>query len=243
MTKRDGELTPIPATREAVREFDPGGRGVDLLEELRTYGDRVRELVPDCVGVSLGYLEADVMLTLVASAKDFAVLDAVQYLAGGPCAEAPLADRVLAFDQVDPLSEQEWALFARATAARGIRSTLTLPVLADGAVVGSVNLYAASSRAFDGLHEELAAIFGAWAPSAVSNADLAFSTRLEAEKAPQRLRDDRTVQTAIGILAAARQVTIAEAEEHLREAAARAGVGMVELARIVVETVDTHGPD
>ena len=62
-------------------------------------------------------------------------------------------------------------------------STVTLPVLAGGAVVGSINLYAASAEAFVGHHEAIARIFDAWAPGAVTNADLSFSTRAVAEQA------------------------------------------------------------
>ena len=54
------------------------------------------------------------------------------------------------------------------------------------------------TRAFDGLHREIADIFGVWAPGAVTNADLSFRTRRTAEKAPATMR----VDIAVGILMA-----------------------------------------
>src|SRR3982751_1159884 len=112
------------------------------------------------------------------------------------------ANQVTEFDGDDVLDEMRWRLFAGATAERGVRSTLTLPVVSDERVEGTVNLYAASARAFVGHHEELAKVFGAWACGAVSNADLGFRTRTEAEAAPQRLREQHVIDVATGIVAA-----------------------------------------
>jgi hypothetical protein len=43
-------------------------------------------------------------------------------------------------------------MFADATAAKSVRSTLTLPLVGtDGGALGTVNLYAASPQAFDGI--------------------------------------------------------------------------------------------
>ena len=85
----------------------------------------------------------------------------------------------------DLLDEDTWHLLAMASAARCIVSTLTLPIVKDGRIAGAVNLYGASRQAFTGHHEALAEIFGAWAPGAVTNADLSFSTRRDAEEAPR----------------------------------------------------------
>ena len=48
---------------------------------------------------------------------------------------------------------------------------------------------------------------GTTAAEAVSNADLSFSTRLEAAAAPDRLRDRIAIDTAVGLLAALRSPT------------------------------------
>jgi len=73
---------------------------------------------------------------------------------------------------------------ARAEALAGISSTLSLPILGDGHVVGGVNLYGATSDAFDGHHEDLADACGAWAAGAVTNADLRFNSRVRAAATP-----------------------------------------------------------
>ena len=119
----------------------------------------------------------------------------------------------------------------------------TLPILAAGAVVGSINLYAASTDAFVGHHQAIARIFDAWAPGAVTNADLSFSTRAIAEQAPRKLQQDLDVQVAVGILAAARGIGWGEALDELQDAARRAGVSEADLAASVIEIDRHHGMD
>jgi hypothetical protein len=147
--------------------------------------------------------------TLVTTAKEIALLDAIQYLAEGPCVEAVTGDQVLAYEQADLLGEQQWQLFAQATAAASVASTRSLPTLNEtGRVVGSVNLYASMSPAFDGQHEAIAHIVDAWAPGAVTNADLSFATRSVAERAPDLLREDLDLTVASTVIAAQNDVSI-----------------------------------
>ena len=227
-------VEPIPETTEAIEEYGPFGSG-DLLEELREKSARVRDLVPDCVGFSLASIEHGVTFTMAATDADLALLDAVQYLAGGPCVDAVEGEQVVTFTADDAVDERRWQLFAQATAAMSVASTLTLPILARDTVAGSVNLYASTRQAFAGLHEQVARIFDAWAPGAVTNADLGFTTRSTAARAPRLLADDRDVQVAVGILARAYGLDLDAAEMQLREAAQRAGMHVVRLAQTVIE--------
>ncbi len=226
-------MEPIPETLAAVGELDPADEG-RLLEQLQGLGELARAIVPDLVGLSLARLAENVTLTLVATAEEIAVLDAIQYAAGGPCVDSAHAAQRREFAHDDVLSEERWQLFAEATAARTVRSTLTLPVLDGRRTVGTVNLYAASRRAFVGHHEQLAEIFQAWAEGAIVNADLAFATRSEAEAAPQRVRDLRAVDVASGILAEEHGLRIDEARAKLDDAARRAGVSVSQLAHEIV---------
>jgi GAF domain-containing protein len=215
-------MEPIPETVEAIEEYGPfGPDDVDLLAELRERGRRVQELVPDCMGFSLALQEHGVTFTLMANDLDAAVER--QHL------------EPTGLDLGDLLDEESWRLFARASAAKGVQSTLTLPIVTDRRVVGSVNLYGASAQAFAGHHAPLASFFGAWAPGAVTNADLSFSTLREARRAPQQLKDEVTVHVAVGILVAREGMDVQVAERSLRDASVRAGVSVLDLARAVLE--------
>jgi GAF domain-containing protein len=76
----------------------------------------------------------------------------------------------------DVLDEDRWRLYAQTSAAKGVRSSLSMPMRCDGAIVGSVNLYAASAAAFLGEEQQLARVFQADVEEAVNNADLSMST-------------------------------------------------------------------
>jgi GAF domain-containing protein len=228
-------MEPIPETVEAIDGLDPSADDGSLLADLIRSASRGQAVVPDLVGVSIAGFDHGLTFTLVATAEEVAVLDAFQYLAGGPCVEAAHTNQVMAFEP-DVFEEERWRFFAEATAACAVRSTLTLPVLSDGRVAGTVNLYGGSRRAFVGHHEQLAAIFGAWAAGAVANADLSFTTRGEAQRAPRRGRDQNRIDAASGIVAERLGVDVEAALTHLRDAAARAGVSLLQLANGIVST-------
>jgi GAF domain-containing protein len=225
-------VEPTPETLEAFAELARHG-SVDLVDLVLAMGRRTREIVPECVGLSLGLFEDGLTFTLVATDDDLAALDAVQYLDGGPCVDAVEAQSALEVDTEDPADEDRWQMYAQASAASGVASSLTLPIIRERGVIGSVNLYAATPAAFAGHHEELAQALGASAEGAIVNADLSFSTRLAAAQAPGRVVDQSEIDLALGIIAESQQVDIDAARERLRQAAARAGITEAQAARAV----------
>lgn len=227
-------MEPTPETSDALEQL---GRYGDTAVEDSLYdmADNVQAVVPDLVGLSLGMVRDGLTFTLVSSNETAARLDAVQYLDGGPCVAAGHSGDVVTFHDGDLLDEEQWRLFSQATAAAGVAATLSMPILRHGRVYAGVNLYAGSEGAFDGHHREIADLTGAWAPGAVANADLTFSTRLEAAAAPERLRERSTVDRAVGVLVGAQGVDGAAARERLRQAAARAGITEVQAAEAVIE--------
>lgn len=228
-------MEPIPESSQAVEDYGPfATREGDLLDELRESADRVRALVPECIGLSLALEDDGVSFTLVATDEEMAALDALQYAVGGPCVEAVKAERVLAYTHEQLLEEDGWQLFAQATAAASIASTLTLPVVVAGRVAGSVNLYATSRGAFTGRHEQIAEIFDAWAPGAVANADLDFSTRAVAERAPRVLGDQIRIQVALGILMKDQDIDVGTARALLNDSAQRAGAAVLVVAEQII---------
>ena len=227
-------MKPIPETVDAIDELDPAMDDGTLLDQLTRMADRARAVVPDLVGMSVASREHDVTFTLVATDDEVASLDAVQYLASGPCVDAFDGKQGIATTAEDLMDEGGWRMFSQATAAAGVRSTLTFPIVQDGAVVGTVNLYAAGTDSFADRHEPLAAAVGAWAPGAVGNADLSFSTRKAAEQAPERLRSQALLDAAAGIVAVDHGLSVEEARERLEDAAVRAGVPLDKLARTIV---------
>jgi GAF domain-containing protein len=158
----------------------------------------------------------------------------VQYLDGGPCVDSLVEGRTVDVDHIDHIDlfdEDRWRLYAAATAAVGIASSLTLPLRRGDRVIGTINLYASEPEAFATHHDELALVLGASAEEVVANADLSFATREAAVQAPALMAEQQDVDIALGIIADTHGVDIDDARERLRRAAARAGVSLVQAAR------------
>jgi len=231
-------MEPIKETLAALDELaTEHPEGDDLRTSLQDLATSVRELVPDCVGMSIGWRRHGVVLTLVATDEEIGLLDAVQYAMGGPCVEAIEVGERTDVPDIDALDETAWQAFAELSAATAVRSSLTMPLLEGDEVVGTANLYAASRAAFDDQHDALAELLGGWAPGGVANADLSFRTREEAPRAPGLLKDSAVLAQATGMLAAHLGVDVDDAESVLRDAALRAGVPVNALAQALVRAV------
>jgi GAF domain-containing protein len=227
-------MRPIPQTIEAIGELTRYAEEPDLLPSLQEMADDVERLVPDCMGFSIAWVDDGVTFTLEASTETIAVFDALQYLQAGPCTAAVDRGEGLETDPEALMTEESWQVFAQATAACGVRSSLTFPLTEEGRIVGSINLYGASDKAFDGHHQELADMLGVWAPDAVKNADLSFESRRRAVRAPERIRRTREIDRAVGILATRAGEDVEAAAQRLERAALEAGVTQEALARAVL---------
>ena len=226
---------PLPETREALASMSGWSRP-HLLEDLVRQGELVRAIVPDLVGLSLALVREGLTFTLAATSEQLALLDAVQYAVGGPCVDAAQHDRMVLGGDSDAglLDEHRWAQFARVGAANGVLSTLSMPIHERGRVVGGVNLYASAPASFNGKEERVAAVLDAWAPGAVHNADLTFSTRVAARRAPEVLKDLAVLDQATGVVMAAEVVDQETARRIIADAAHRAGQDELDVARALL---------
>jgi GAF domain-containing protein len=234
-------VEPIPETVEALRELTRFGDETVARTLLRI--TRNAELiVPEIVGVSLSLVNDHLTFTMTASTGPVAELDGMQYLAGGPCEETLQSGERQTYQAGNVIDEERWRLFARATSAAGVESTLSLPILRGDVVVAGINLYASTPDAFEGHHDELAEATGGWAEGAVRNADMDFTTRFQAAETPGRLRAENLVDQAIGVLMSQWGIPVDVAEERLRDAAQRAGISDAQMARAILGLLtEPHG--
>jgi GAF domain-containing protein len=225
-------MEPIPESEAALDEYLSFG-DVDIRDQLLEFGQRARSIVPELVGLSLTVVEDGVTFTLVASDERAAAIDLTQYVDGGPCQEGMENGEVIQVDINDLFDEQRWLSYARASAAHGVASSLSLPILEDGEPVLGINLYASTSGAFEGRHKELAATLGASAADIVTNADLPFRTRKRAVRALDLITEQRDFEVGVGVLAAHLDITVQKATEQVLNLAARAGVTPAQAARVL----------
>jgi GAF domain-containing protein len=225
-------LEPLPETRSALEAVDAGA---ELAAELQLSMDSVVRAVPECVGLSISLCDADLTFTYLRSPDSVGTLDAVQYLEDGPCVSAIDSGEEIRIDDI--LDEDRWQLFALESAAKGVRSSLSLPLRHGTTIIGSVNLYAASANAFLGEEATLARTFGARVQDAVNNADLSMATLRRARQAPSVLADMAVVDQAKGILVAKHNISFDDAQRRLNDAATQAGITEVAVARAVVQSI------
>jgi len=141
-----------------------------LREDLGRTVEQGGEAVPECIGLSLTRLDHEGAFTLAVTNEATAVLDAVQYLEGGPVVAAVEHRRWGETDVSDTLVGDRWPLFARACAASGVQRTHTLPVTMSDVLVGSVHVYAAEN-AFVGREEDLARLVDVMAQEVVTRSE------------------------------------------------------------------------
>jgi GAF domain-containing protein len=231
-------MEPIPETLDAIAELDAHLDDGTLFEKLKNQAVLAHDIAPDLAGFSIASVEHGITFTMVATDAEIAALDGVQYATSGPCIDVVAAGQGVITKSEDLFNEPRWHALALASAAAGVRSTLTFPIMNGDEVIGTVNLYGRSDDTFSGKHAALADVFGAWAPGAVMNADMSFSTRLRAEGAPAQLREDALIDAATGILAAHHKIPVEDARETLEQAAARAGLPLTALARTIIKHQD-----
>ena len=210
----------LPQSREALDEYVT--LSVDDVEGLLRVieGWAVRS-VPECVALSVTLLDEDLTFTLI-DESSAAPGDEVY-------PPTPACRRV---DIGHALDEHDWADMARDRAFDGIASTVSLPVVEHGRAVLIIDLYASTAHAFHDRMDDLVEALGAWQAGAVTNADLGFETLRRAEAAPERLREQRIVDVAVGLVAARLGVTTEDALGLLRHAAERGGVSEVQAASV-----------
>ncbi len=224
---------PVAETREAFDWLGAFG-DANIEKSMMRMSRQVREIAPDCVAMSLSMVDGDVTFTVQTDRPGASLLDAVQYLDGGPCLRA-VEEKEVGHTADLPLDEGQWQMFARAEALAGISSTLSLPILRDQRVIGGVNLYGATSDTFDGRHEMLAEACGAWAEGGVTNADLGFHSRVRAAATPGRLSDSGDVNLAKGLVAEVMDLSVDVAGERISRAAVQAGVSEAEFAQFLLQ--------
>lgn len=212
----------LPQSKEALDEYVT--LSVDDVEGLlRVIEGWAVRTVPECVALSVTLLDEDLTFTLV---------DDSARVAAGAARRDRSATRHGGAASGYALDEHGWADMARERAFTGIESTVSLPVVQQGRAVLTIDLYASTAHAFHDRIDGLVSALGAWQAGAVTNADLGFETLRRAEEAPERLREQRIVDVAVGLLAARSALTTPEAHDAIVRAAQEAEVSQVQAAKV-----------
>jgi len=132
-----------------------------------------------CAAASVTLVRGGRAMPVVSTAEVARELDAIQCRTGeGPCLDA--IRQLQVFNVATPAaSTRLWPRFSEEASARGISSSLSVPLTSGGEAIGALNLYGRSVDAFAGCEAD-AVVFGARAAAAVSGALPGIRTRREA---------------------------------------------------------------
>jgi len=209
-----------------------------FLQELATLAAR---LVTDGVACGMTMRSTGRPAAVACSDPLAQEIDEVQYvLNDGPCLHAMRSAGLVSID--DTADRAQWPRFEAAAQARGIRSCLALPLIADGKPVGALNLYARGVAAFGA--EQLRR-----AENLAENAsgELSLMLRLASySELTEQLRSSLTSQAvicqALGVIMAQERCTQAKAFEILRTASQNSNLKLRVIAAAVVTNVSGEPP-
>lgn len=171
--------------------------------------------VPGADGAGLTLMEHDRPDTIVASEDFVREVDAIQYGIGeGPCISAAAQRRTVMCGSLS--TDGQWPRFGPRVARLGVHSALSLPLIADGDVLGAMNIYAHSHDAFGERAVEIGELFAVPAAISVHNAQVLAQTGRLADQLQAALTNRSTIDRALGIVMSRTGCTEDEAFARLR---------------------------
>jgi GAF domain-containing protein len=197
--------------------------------------------VPCANGASLTTLERGRPTAL--ASDDWALsLDELQFAEHeGPCLDAYRTGN--AFRVADLAAETRWPFYAPKAAERGARSMLSLPLAAEGVLIGALNLYSDEPAAFDVAAVAIAEVIAAHAGLASHVAAAFFDQRDLANQLSEAMRSRATIEQAKGILMGSRRCTAEEAFHLLVDLSSTSHRKLRDVAAVVVEDALQRPPE
>ncbi len=223
-----------PQVQRAIVEL-----GLALLteRELRTDLERIlhvaQRTVPGCEAGSVTLLVEGLPSTEAATSRAVVAIDVAQYESQeGPCLLAAALNMPVVVDVLD--ADERFPNFAERVAPLGLQSSLSLPVVIDGLVVGSLNLYAWQREAFDATSQDIGAILATQVGIAVAKSRVLTDAQAVAAVAQQAADEASDVAVAEGMLTVLERCSLDQAQSLLRNAASAEAEALVVIARRII---------
>jgi GAF domain-containing protein len=154
----------------------------------------------------------------------------------GPCIDAaasagPVAVPDIAAEDV----HDRWLAYARAAETAGIQAVAGIPMVAEGEVIGAVNLYDSRPRSWSAEDLRIAAIFASIATGYLAHASAAQQQQRTSEQLQQALNTRLIIEQAKGVLATQREISVDDAFQILRKYARDHKARIHDVCRAVVK--------
>ena len=207
----------------------------DLPSSLREMTRIAVRAVPAGEGASITEIRTEGPVVAATSDEWAQQLDELQFTEReGPCLDCTRTGN--AFRVRDLAGETRWPSWAPRAVALGARSVMSLPLAADGRLVGALNVYSRTPDAYDAQAVAVAEVIAAHCGLATQVASAFFGHRDLAGQLRDAMTSRAVIEQAKGILMAQHRVTADQAFGLLRTASQRRNVKLRELAEELVRT-------
>jgi GAF domain-containing protein len=204
-----------------------------LEETLQRVSDLANAAVSASDMVGLTMLVDGRARTAVFTDSEASDIDAAQYETGiGPCLDAFRHQQVFRVDDME--KDTRWPQFSEAAAARGIRSSVSIPMVAHHEGVGALNFYSRRSEAFSAEDVKVAVVFGSQAAIVLANSQAYWDAHQLGQNLAEAMRSRATIEQAKGILMAAQRCSPDEAFQILVRASQRENRKLRDMADDIV---------
>jgi GAF domain-containing protein len=162
-------------------------------------------------------------------------IDAAQYESGrGPCLDSWRLQKIVRLDDFDAAGE--YPEFVEVARAHGVRSSLSLPLMAGEDGAGAMNLYSRIPAGFTADDELVGAHLASAAAIVLVNASAYWQAAQLSEQLTPAMQSRAVIEQAKGILMArSPHLNADEAFDLLRKASQRENVKLREIARRIVD--------
>jgi GAF domain-containing protein len=224
--------SPLSESFVALSQFFVGDRTVE--DTLRRVAELAVEAVEPADFVGLTLLIEGRQRTAVFTDPASPEIDQTQYDTGeGPCLEAFDTGLIVSLDST--LEDGPYPAFRKAAAARGILSTLSLPLVAGHASVGAMNLYSNAEHGFSSSDRGTATDFASHAAIVLANAQAYWDAHSLSLRLHESMEFRAIIEQAKGILMAAEGCSADEAFDVLVAASQRENVKLRDIAQRMVD--------
>ena len=165
--------------------------------------------------------------------KEFDELQYVEH--EGPCLDAYRTGN--AFRVRDLAEDTRWPSYVPRAVEHGARSMISLPMAAEGNIIGALNLYSKTPDAFTSEAVSIAEIVAAHAGMASQVAAALFGHRDLAQQLREAMQSRAVIEQAKGIVMAQQRCTVDEAFERLTKVSQNSNRKLRDVARALVEEV------
>jgi GAF domain-containing protein len=220
----------------------------DVLLSTQSIESFVQELAEQAGRLIAGSLSCGITLrrgtqteTVACSDEMAGRVNALQYRLGeGPCLAALASGTLVRSD--DLAADDRWPRFAPQAAALGIRSVLSLPLIAQEQVIGALNLYARRRSAFGEAETAEAGKFAENAAGALALGQRLVSYAALTDQLRESLASRAVIDQAVGIIMGRERCSQDKAFAALRAASQNRNVKLRALAQEIVVSVAGRPP-